>query len=286
MSDPASTPSHVIPEVLHALSLTPRLLLIVSLGLAVFAVVLAVWFKRKTSSRGNALLFVGPPDSGKTALLSMLVYKQMLPTHASMQINTSMLTLAGRPPISVVDVPGHPRIRDQFKDHLADARALIFVVDASTVSRNGPEVAEHLHYILNAVTSLPPSQTPPALVILAHKSDLLKSSSASAAASSEQLAINRVRTVLERELEKRRASQTGSVGMEGLGAEGEEGTELGGLECSGPSGGVFKFSEWEGGEIEFLGTCVSLWERLDVDDEKTGGGKGVAGLVQWIESLA
>ena len=98
--------------------------------------------------------------------------------------------------------------------------------------------------------------------------------------------MNRVRSVLERELEKRRISQTGSVGMEGLGAEGEEASELGGLECGGPSGGVFKFSEWEGGEIEFLGTHVGLWEKLDVEDEKTGDGKGVAELVQWIENLA
>jgi signal recognition particle receptor subunit beta len=43
-----------------------------------------------------------------------------------------------------VDVPGHPRIREQFREHLADAKAIVFVVDASNVSRNGPIVAEYV----------------------------------------------------------------------------------------------------------------------------------------------
>ncbi len=47
----------------------------------------------------------------------------------------------------------------------------------------------------------------------------------SANASSDALAINRVKTVLERELEKRRDAQSGSLGVEGLGEE--EKTELG-----------------------------------------------------------
>jgi len=44
--------------------------------------------------------------------------------------------------LRVIDIPGHPRIRDQFREHLSDANAVAFVVDASTVSRNGPAVAE------------------------------------------------------------------------------------------------------------------------------------------------
>jgi signal recognition particle receptor subunit beta len=59
-----------------------------------------------------------------------------------MQTNSSTLTLDGRKPMTVIDVPGHPRIRDQFKDHMPNARAVLFVVDASTISRNGAAVAE------------------------------------------------------------------------------------------------------------------------------------------------
>ena len=43
-----------------------------------------------------------------------------------------------------MDVPGHPRVREQFREHMADAKAVVFVVDASNVSRNGPIVAEYV----------------------------------------------------------------------------------------------------------------------------------------------
>jgi signal recognition particle receptor subunit beta len=43
-----------------------------------------------------------------------------------------------------VDVPGHPRIRAQFREYISDAKAIVFVVDASTISRNGLIVAEYV----------------------------------------------------------------------------------------------------------------------------------------------
>ena len=139
----------------------------------------------------------------------------------------------------------------------------------------------HLHIILNALTSLPPSRETPSLVILAHKCDLLKST---ATASAQQLAINRVRTILERELEKRRASHANGVGVESLGAEDSD-SQMGGLECTG--GGEFKFSEWEGGEIGFIGTSVSVGKAgaLAVD-EKHSEGDGLSPLREWMEDLA
>ncbi|THH13863.1 hypothetical protein EW146_g6401 [Bondarzewia mesenterica] len=227
--------------------------------------VIVYWAKRSSSSRGSAVLFVGPPDAGKTAILSTLVYKHTLPTHASLQANTSLVALSNGKVVSTVDIPGHPRIRNQFTEFLPQAKAVVFVVDASTVSRNSPAVAEHLHHVLHSLVTIPPSQTPPSLLILAHKCDLLKTSGTS---TPDQLAVNRVRTILERELEKRRASETGGVGIEGLGADGGESSELGGLECSGASGGAFKFAEWEGGEVDFVGTSVSVGKSLAVEDEK------------------
>ncbi|KAG6376471.1 hypothetical protein JVT61DRAFT_2464 [Boletus reticuloceps] len=163
------------------------------------------------------------------------------------------MTLSPSKTLRVIDVPGHPRIRDQFREHLKDAKVVAFVVDCSTISRNGSVVAEHLHNVLHAITSLPPTHSIPTLLILAHKTDLLKMGASLSSAS--EVAITRVRSILERELEKRRASQSGGVGVESLGAEGE-GTEMDGLECS----GTFKFSEWEGGDVEFLSTWVKVGE--------------------------
>ncbi|KAJ6502381.1 P-loop containing nucleoside triphosphate hydrolase protein [Mycena sanguinolenta] len=283
-ADTGSTAPQITPEVAPVVPATPiftsQSLAVAALSLAVaFLAILIFFTRRKSRSKGNLLLLVGPPDAGKTAILSTLVYNQTLPTHTSLQTNVSTVTLpAVKKTLTVVDIPGHPRIRDQVSEYIGDAKAIAFVVDASTVSRNGPAVAEHLHFILNALTSLPPSQVLPSLVILAHKSDLLKSGTA-ASATSESLAINRVKTILERELEKRRVSQSGGVGVEGLGEEGER-TEMGGLECSGEKG-VFRFDAWEGGDVLFLGTSVKVGQRTQ-EDEKTET-DGLSSLRQWME---
>ena len=60
----------------------------------------------------------------------------------SMQTNVSVMTLSSNKPIRIIDVPGHPRLRDQFQDYLSDAKAVGFVVDTNSVSRNAPAVAE------------------------------------------------------------------------------------------------------------------------------------------------
>jgi len=178
-----------------------------------------------------------------------------------------------------VDLPGHPRLRNQILEHLADTKVIGFVVDASTVSRNGPAVAEHLHLVLHTLTSLPPSQHQPSLLIIAHKSDLLKTTT-SAQSNAGALAINRVKTILERELEKRRASQTGGINIEGLGEEGER-SDMGGLECGEKEGSSFKFDEWEGGEISFLGTSLAI--TSPGSDEKGASDSGLESLWEWLE---
>ncbi|KAG6812392.1 hypothetical protein H0H92_003073 [Tricholoma furcatifolium] len=248
------------------------------LSLLLALVAIAVWLllefvKRRSKSKGDALLLVGPPDAGKTAILSTLVYGQALQSHTSLQTNSCVVNN-----IRVVDIPGHPRIRDQFREHLNDAKAIAFVVDASTVSRNAAAVAEHLHIVLNTLTSLPPSHTLPSLLILAHKCDLLNTGS-QANSSASSLAINRVKSVLERELEKRRLSQTG-VNVEGLGAEDEK-SEMGGLDCTGPPGSPFKFADWEGGEIAFVASSAKVAKQSE-DPEKTSE-DGLASLGEWID---
>ncbi|KAJ6525625.1 signal recognition particle receptor beta subunit-domain-containing protein [Mycena capillaripes] len=271
------------PEVMPVVPIfTSQTLIIASLSLAVACLAILIFFtRRKSRSSGRLVLLVGPPDAGKTAIFSTLVYDQTLPTHTSLQTNASTVLLpAVKKTLTVVDIPGHPRIRDQVNEHIADSKAIVFVVDAGTVSRNGAAVAEHLHIILNALTSLPPSQALPSLLILAHKSDLLKSGTASA--TPETLAINRVKTILERELEKRRVSQSGGVGIEGLGEEGER-TEMGGLECTGDKG-VFRFDGWEGGEVVFLGTSVKVGKKMEVDEKSDTD--GLSALREWMEDNA
>ncbi|KAI0723987.1 signal recognition particle receptor beta subunit-domain-containing protein [Cerioporus squamosus] len=271
------------PEVLSpAAAFTSQLQVVAALVFAVVLVIISVFFaRRKSTQRGDAVILAGCSDAGKTAILSTLVYQQTLPTHASMQTNAAIMALPqAHNTLRLIDVPGHPRIRDQFQEYLPHAKAVAFVVDSSTISRNGAAVAEHLHMILNALTSLPPSRGTPSLIIVAHKCDLLK---ASATASAEQLAINRVRTILERELEKRRASDANGVGVESLGAEDAD-SQMGGLECSGNR--EFKFAKWEGGEVGFVGTSVSVGKQAVVSaDEKHPEGDGLSPLREWLEGL-
>jgi len=270
----------VTPEVIPVTNgLSPQTLLLLSFALVVGLLTVIAFSRRKSRSRGNALLLAGPQDSGKTAILSTLSYNQTLPSHTSLQVNTSLVPLSPVRSLPVVDIPGHPRIRDQFQEHLTTARAVAFVVDASTISRNGSIVAEHLHHILHAITSLPPSREAPALLILAHKCDLMKSGTSSGSPS--EIAISRVRTILERELEKRREAQSNGMGIEGLGAEGER-SDMGGLDCSGP-GGIFKFADWEGGEIDFAGTWVNVGERKDENGVDVDG---LASLRSWLEQIS
>lgn len=132
--------------------------------------------------------------------------------------------------------------------------------------------------------SIPPSQSTPALIVLAHKSDLLTSTTTSSNTPVDQLAINRVRTILERELERRRQSQVGGVGIESLGGDQGDSTDVSGLECNGVGGGVFRFSDWEGGEVTFLGTSTSE-RREKAQDEKAVSIGGLECLQQRLSDL-
>ncbi|EKM82434.1 hypothetical protein AGABI1DRAFT_111060 [Agaricus bisporus var. burnettii JB137-S8] len=267
------------PQVISpASTFTPQSLLLVSLVAALLCVAIAFFVNRRTSrSKGTDLLLVGAPDAGKTALLTALAYDQSLPTLTSMQTNSSVYSISSNKSFLVVDIPGHPRIRTQVQEHLSSAKAIAFVVDASTISRNGAAVAEHLHTILHAITSLPPSQSLPSLLIVAHKADLLKAGTS--VNQNEPLAVTRVKTILERELEKRRASQSGGVGIEGLGAEDEK-TEMGGLDC-GNGTNAFKFDDWEGGEVAFVSTFVRQ-AKPNSDDEKCDADGGLMDLRNWL----
>ncbi|EIW85089.1 hypothetical protein CONPUDRAFT_117571 [Coniophora puteana RWD-64-598 SS2] len=267
-----STLQGCIESVPSAYPLTLKTIMVAVLALLLALVALYVISRKALTTRGNIYLLVGLPDGGKTTIFSALTFNQALPSHMSLQANSSNVTASSGKTVRVVDIPGHPRIRDQFREHLQDLRGIMFVVDSNSVSRNGAAVAEHLHLILDAVTSIPPSQTPPHVLIVAHKADMLKAATSSTAS---ETAVTRVRGALERELEKRRVTQAQGVGMDGLGEEGDR-VEMGGLETVSGKG-PFKFTEWEGGDITFVGSFVRAGEK---DDEKQQN--GISALQDWI----
>jgi len=288
----------VLPE------LSQQSVLYGSLILAVVLVLVVIHVARKRSkAQGSLVLLVGAADAGKTSILSTMIYGQTLPTHTSLFVNSSIVIAShssSKKPLCIVDVPGHQRLRDAFKDYIPDAKAIVFVVDASSITRNGKLVAEYMHNVLHAISSLPPTHALPPVLVLAHKADLVKapiSSSAAAATASagtpsqerSALATSRVRTILERELEARRAAQTSGVAVEGLGEEGESTEMAAGLDCTG--GGAFKFADWEGSEVTFVGSWVTSGRKLIGANEKEEKVEselevGLDGLRDWLDTLS
>ena len=75
------------------------------------------------------------------------------------------------------------------------------------------------------------------------------------------------------------------MGIESLGGGEGDNPEVSGLECSGVgSGGVFRFSDWEGGQVTFLGTSI-LRTGEKVQDEKAGNIGGLERLQQRLSDL-
>lgn len=74
------------------------------------------------------------------------------------------------------------------------------------------------------------------------------------------------------------------MGIESLGGGEGDNTEVSGLECGGVGSGVFRFSDWEGGEVTFLGTSISKTGEK-AQDEKAGNVGGLEGLQQWLGDL-
>lgn len=71
-------------------------------------------------------------------------------THTSIQPSSTLfaLTLPDEPDrtkqVRLVDLPGHPRLRDEVKKHLPSCSGVVFVVDVVGVVRTAGQVAEYV----------------------------------------------------------------------------------------------------------------------------------------------
>lgn len=141
---------------------------------------------------------------------------------------------------------------------------------------------------------------------MANKVDLITIGSATGPSgkplTKAEVGMNRIRTILEREMTKRANDLKRSVGIEGLGSEENKGkpasgpdagvidssSGLTGLECSNNSMEGFKFAAWEYGEIELVSSSVSVMdgefgdvgqlEKLETADEH----EGLNDLKDWL----
>jgi len=113
--------------------------------------ILYLWTRKKSSR--SAVLIAGPCDVGKTVLFSRLVNGvagKAVDTFTSMQENLGHFSLSSGRKVTVVDMPGHDRIRYAALDkHKESALGVIYVVDASTIKHQIRDSAEFLFKILS-----------------------------------------------------------------------------------------------------------------------------------------
>eukprot|EP00033_Pygsuia_biforma_P001730 GCRY01001937.1.p1 GENE.GCRY01001937.1~~GCRY01001937.1.p1 ORF type:complete len:290 (+),score=52.99 GCRY01001937.1:104-871(+) len=170
--------------------------------------------------KGSSLLLLGPSGSGKSALFLMLKNGEQRETHMSMKCNSEKFSIHGAEegsPITVVDIPGHERLRFHFNDLVKTARCLVFLCDSADFTKNITATSDYLydvltHPIVNKL-SLP-------VLIGCNKSDLSSASS-----------VSTIQTALEDTLDKVRYTrqampevneETGeSLAPEFLGIDGE-----------------------------------------------------------------
>jgi len=94
---------------------------------------------------------MGPCDAGKTLMFLRLVHKQFANTCTSIKDNKGHFVAKIKDKIlTLVDIPGHERLRTQYiEEHGGTALGIVFVVDSSTISRKTvADVAEFLYTVL------------------------------------------------------------------------------------------------------------------------------------------
>jgi len=117
----------------------------------VLLTILFIAFLRGSSRKRNTVLLMGPCDAGKSLLFLRLVHKQFAMTCSSMKDNKGHFIAKIKDKIlTLVDIPGHERLRGQYLDEYGSAAlGIVFVVDSSTISRKTvADVAEFLYSIL------------------------------------------------------------------------------------------------------------------------------------------
>jgi len=121
------------------------------LSVVIILVTMLIFFLRGSSLKRSSVLLAGPCDAGKSLLFLRLVHKQFAQTCTSVKDNKGHFIAKIKDKIlTLIDIPGHERLRTQYLDEYGStALGIVFVVDSSTISRKTvADVAEFLYSIL------------------------------------------------------------------------------------------------------------------------------------------
>jgi len=223
--------------------------------------VIYLW-TRKKSGRRSAVLIAGPCDGGKTLIFSRLVTagKSGVDTFTSMQENLGHFQAPNTgKKVTVVDMPGHDRIRYAALDkHKDSALGVVYVVDASNIKQGIRDTAEFLFKILSdpAVHS---NRTP--VLVACNKQDLVLSAKGA--------------SVIRREMAKEIGllRETHARLLSGVGGDGEGAPDHVFL---GKEGKDFEFEDLKA-KVEFCETSATA----DKGDDLSGMDR----VQEWIAAL-
>lgn len=223
---------------------------LVALLVGLVTLVLIFVFSRKRKF-GRGILLCGSCDAGKTTLLGQLLQGKPLETYTSMKENSGVLSLEGKKPVNIVDVPGHERIRDQIlAKYSGSARGIVYVVDSAAIAKQIRDVTEFLFSILSNPTI---HSARPRVVVACNKQDvgLVKGAKV-------------IQSLLEKEINALRASRSNR--LEGLDGESVDSVYLG------KQGKDFTFADL-GMKVEFIEISAQQSDTLEP-------------LRAWIKSVA
>lgn len=224
--------------------------LLVGVAVGILTLLLIYLFSKRRSL-GRDVLITGICDSGKTTILSQLVSSKTGQTYTSMNHNRFSLPVENKAAVELVDVPGSDRVRGQVIDEFSgSARAVVFVVDSNTVSKQVRDVAEFLHFLL---TNKNINSNSPPLLIVCNKQDSGMAKSAGA-----------VQALLEKEIEKVRMTK---------------GNQLAGTQNESRDS-VFLGREGKAFELKDL-SC-----KVDFEEASALELSSLKGVRQWISDIA
>ena len=178
------------------------------IGVFVGLLTLLFFYLTRRKSSGRNLLLLGVCEAGKTALFARLTQDKAVETCTSSKENIGQLTCPNKAntTLTVIDIPGHERVRDKhFENTKTSAKAILYVIDSQKLQKQLRDVTEYLFKILSS-SSISQNRTP--LMIVCNKQDLSMAKGS-----------NYIRKELEKEIQLLR--ETKSRGLEGTNNEKE-----------------------------------------------------------------
>jgi signal recognition particle receptor subunit beta len=128
--------------------------------------------RNKKSTKKDLILLVGPCGGGKTVLGYRLQGGKTVSTVTSMKPHLLQVKSESNSSktVSVIDFPGHPRLRSQLvSEYLARAKKIVFVIDSANNVAKLREAAEYLYDLF--IDPSFESGGPPVMVVC-NKSDV------------------------------------------------------------------------------------------------------------------